>query len=71
MPSPRAAEILQMPHPRDWNGGQMPRSSLGVVWGFGPGGGGELGAAGVDWCITFLWHLIKNSIHFLVVFFLF
>ena len=40
MPSPRAAEILQMPHPRDWNGGQMPRSSLGVVWGFGRGGGG-------------------------------
>ena len=40
MPSPRAAEILQMPHPRDWNGGQMPRSSLGVVWGFGRGVGG-------------------------------
>ena len=40
MPSPRAAEILQMPHPRDWNGGQMPRSNLGVVWGFGRRGGG-------------------------------
>ena len=41
MPSPRAAEILQMPHPRDWNGGKMPRSSLGVVWGFGRGGRGS------------------------------
>ena len=46
MPSPRAAEILQMPHPRDWNGGQMPRSSLGVVWGFGRGGGGGVGGGG-------------------------
>ena len=37
--------FLQMPHPRDWHGGQMPRS--------GPGGrGGGLGAGGIDWCIT-------------------
>ena len=32
MPGPRAVQNLQMPHPRDWQGGQMPRSS--------PGGGG-------------------------------
>ena len=31
MPGPRAALTLQMPHPRDWQGGQMPRSSPG--WG--------------------------------------
>ena len=29
---PRAVQKLQMPHPRDWQGGEMPRSS--------PGGGG-------------------------------
>ena len=33
MPGPRAAQNLQMPLPRDWKGGQMPRSSRG-------GGGG-------------------------------
>ena len=32
MPGPRAVQNLQMPHPRDCQGGQMPRSS--------PGGGG-------------------------------
>ena len=32
MPGPRAAQNLQMSHPRDWQGGQMPCSS--------PGGGG-------------------------------
>ena len=32
MSGPRAVQHLQMPHPRDWQGGQMPRSS--------PGGGG-------------------------------
>ena len=32
MPGPRAVQNLEMPHPRDWQGGQMPRSS--------PGGGG-------------------------------
>ena len=32
MPGPRAVQNLQMPHPQDWQGGQMPRSS--------PGGGG-------------------------------
>jgi len=32
MPGPWAAQNLQMPHPRDWLGEQMPRSS--------PGGGG-------------------------------
>ena len=42
IPGPRAAKNLLMPHPWDWQGGQMPRSS--------PGGGG-LGAAGIDWCI--------------------
>ena len=33
-----------MPHPRYWKGGQMPCSNPGE-------GGGELGAAGIDWCI--------------------
>ena len=36
MPGPRAVQDLQMPHPRDWYGGQIPGSS--------PGGGG-LGTA--------------------------
>ena len=44
MPGPRAVQNLHVPHSRDWQGGQMPRSS--------PGGGGVLGAAGIDWCIT-------------------
>ena len=35
MPGPRAAQNVQMPHPRVWKGGQMPRSSPG-----GGGGGG-------------------------------
>ena len=35
MLGPRAAQNLQMPHPWDWKGGQMPRSS--------PGGEGEAG----------------------------
>ena len=26
MPGPQAVQTLQMPHPRDWQGGQMPRS---------------------------------------------
>ena len=45
MPGPRAVKNLQMPHPRDWQGGQMPRRSPG---------GGELGAGGVDWCIKLI-----------------
>ena len=32
MPGPRAVQNLQMPHPRDWQGGQMPRSSPGGGW---------------------------------------
>ena len=43
MPSPRAGQNLQMPHPRDWKGRQLPRSS--------PGGGDWLGAAGIEWLI--------------------
>ena len=46
MPGPPGAQNLQMPHPRDWQGGQMHRSSRG-----GWGGGGGLGTAGIDWCI--------------------
>ena len=46
MPGPRAAQDLQMPHPRDWQGGQMPRSS--------PGGGG---GAGRSW--NWLMHKFK------------
>ena len=41
MPGPPAVHHLQMPHPRDWHGGQMPRSCRG-----------GLGAGGIDWCIT-------------------
>ena len=48
MPGPRVAQNLQIPHPRDWQGGQMPRSS--------PRGGGGLGAAGIYWCII-------NNVH--------
>ena len=29
MSGPRAVQNLQMPHPRDWQGGKMPRSSPG------------------------------------------
>ena len=31
MSGPRAAQNLQMPYPRDWQGGQMPRGSPGVA----------------------------------------
>ena len=37
MPGPRAVQNLQMPYPRDWQGGQMPRSSP------------EEGGGGVGW----------------------
>ena len=37
-----------MPHPRDWQGEQMARSSPGG----GGGGWGCMGAAGIDWCIS-------------------
>ena len=46
MPGPQAVQNLQIPHPRDWQGGQMPRSSPG----------GELGAGGIDWCIKAGFH---------------
>ena len=46
MPGPRAAQNLQMPHPRDWKGEQMLR-----IGGGGGGGGGGVGAAGIDWYI--------------------
>ena len=29
MPGPRAVQNLQMPHPQDWQGGQMSRSRPG------------------------------------------
>ena len=32
MPGLRAVQNLQMPHPWDLKGGQMPRSSPGGVW---------------------------------------
>ena len=46
MPSPRAMKNLQMPHPRDWQGGQMPAVARG--------GGGPLGAGGIDWGIKLI-----------------
>ena len=51
MPGPRAVQNLQIPHPWDWQGGQMPRSS--------PGEGGGLGAGGIDWCIKQLFFSIS------------
>ena len=48
-PGPQAAQNLQMPHPRHWQGGQMPRSI--------PVGGGVLGSAGIDWCILAGWNI--------------
>ena len=47
MPGLRAAQNLQMPHPLDWKGRKMPRGSPAKG-----GGGRELGAAGIDWCMT-------------------
>ena len=44
MPGQRVTQNLQMPHPRDWQGGQMPPLARG-------GGGGGLGAAGIGWSI--------------------
>ena len=41
MPGLRAVQNLQMPHPQDWQCGQMPRSS--------PGGGGGGGGGGWGW----------------------
>ena len=32
MLGPRAVQHLQMPHPRDWQGGQMPRSCPAGGW---------------------------------------
>ena len=40
MPSPRTAIKFRMPHPWDWQREQMPR-----------GCPGEMGTAGIDWCI--------------------
>ena len=54
MPGPWAAQKLQMPHPRDWWGGQMHCSSPGTGKGGWQGGAQMLGVAGIDWCITCL-----------------
>ena len=51
MPGPVAAQILQMPHTWDWQGGQMPHSSLKE------GGGGEAGGSGHSW--NWLMHKLK------------
>ena len=31
MPGRRAAQNLQMPHPGDWQGGQMPRIEFSII----------------------------------------
>ena len=49
MPGPWAVQNLQIPHPQNGQGGQMPRSSPGG--GGGGGGGAALGTGGIDWCI--------------------
>ena len=46
MPGPWAVKNLQIPHPRDSQGGQLPRSAVARG-----GGRGVLGAAGIDCCI--------------------
>ena len=46
MPGPWAVQNLQIPHPRDSQGGQLPRSAVARG-----GGRGVLGAAGIDCCI--------------------
>ena len=43
---PWAVQNLQIPHPRDSQGGQLPRSAVARG-----GGRGVLGAAGIDCCI--------------------
>ena len=43
--SPGSAKFANAP-PRDWQGGQIPRSS--------PGGMEGAGAGGIDWCIIFV-----------------
>ena len=48
MPGPRAVQNLQIPHPRDSQGGQLPRSGVARGWGAVRG---LLGAAGIDCCI--------------------
>ena len=52
MPDPWAVPNLLMPHPRNWQGAQIPRSC--------PGGGGK-GAAGIDWCMTLEVHITAVS----------
>ena len=49
MPGPRAAQNLQMPHPSDWQGGQMPCSS--------PAGGG---GGGGEWSAWHSWNWLKH-----------
>ena len=46
-PGPRAVQNLQISHPPDSQGGQLPRSAVAR----GGGGRGLLGAAGIDCCI--------------------
>ena len=55
MPAPRAVQNLQMPHPRDWQGGQMPRSN--------PGGGG-VGWAQVELTDIFARNLFIFAVYY-------
>ena len=48
MPGPGTAQNLQMPNPRDWQGGQLNAPQQP---------GRRLGAVGIDWCIN---HTKKN-----------
>ena len=48
MPGPRAMQNLQISHPRDSQGGKLPRSAVARGWGAVRG---LLGAAGIDCCI--------------------
>ena len=45
MPDPEAAQNSQMPHTPDLQGGKCPAIARA-------GGGGTLGEAAIDWCIT-------------------
>ena len=49
---PRGIWQLKSPHPREF---AIQGKKNADAWGSARGGGGRLGAAGIDWCIKALW----------------